>query len=330
MTIVADVLQSCNQDFNKAYAILLEMVIPPDTDCNITPTAPSEPTNQTLSHAPYVQGETSFPEPTKPEPRYEPPRSEEPPQSSVRPSAPLQGAWIRNIGHQIRIESMCKKYAWMPQSEVKDLFEKNFGCVDLVEQDILKKFPIDEPQAFRDHTTPNDEQRPHQCSKQTSDATVNSWQTASEANRPKQLQVDPDILQDMFAARERLWNTREEYSRLQTISSQTGNSVHADAASKKGAELTQLSEEYLAAIRASDSYRHGVIDLHGLTREEAIKLVQHILTERSSTKFRLITGRGSHSHGHRGVLGPALEKYFRDNGVAFTQSDGVLTVTSRQ
>lgn len=127
--------------------------------------------------------------------------------------------------------------------------------------------------------------------------------------------------------RKRLWDTREMRGNMHNLASQTRSAEHLARAKEMDEELEGLSTEFLGKIRQSVEYQNGVVDVHGLTKDEAIKIVEWKLQEGGRKRFRLITGKGNHSRNYQAVLRPALEKHFTSTGVSFTQvHDGVLSV----
>ena len=74
--------------------------------------------------------------------------------------------------------------------------------------------------------------------------------------------------------------------------------------------------KYLLPIEAE-------IDLHGMTRFEAVQEVAHFLKDCISDhnhKVRIITGRGLHSKNNEGVLKNHIENYLIDHGYKFSNA----------
>lgn len=132
----------------------------------------------------------------------------------------------------------------------------------------------------------------------------------------------------METLRQQLWDARSERAHIQQLANSTRKPSHIAEAKQKDRQLKRLSAYLLERIRNSEQYRNDCIDLHGLTKDEAITLVDWKLEDACGRKFRIITGRGTHSHNGRAVLRPALEKHFRSLGISFSQyADGIMTVT---
>lgn len=367
MTLVADVLEECNQDCSKAYEILCEMVIPPDaaehvegsTDIETQP----ERTGPKLVAAPetvryaYTGGSddgcpeygpifqsspiaTSAPEVS--------PVSDSFPRSARTPT--LQGAWAqKSMGRKYRVDEMCTRYEWISRSVVEDLFNKYQDCVELVETDILHMFPVDEPEAFGGGRDPresltgnsstgspsneqNDRQNPNNPSRHQSrrKAIAESLrQQAAEEIHRDSLSAESIYLSSkgMTSLRTELWETRVTRMRLQQLANHTRKATHIASAKEKDAELRRLSAFFLDRMRRSEEYKNGIIDLHGLTKEESLQLVEWKLQDSGRHRFKVITGKGMHSHNGQAVLRPALEKYFRTNGISFSMcADGVMSI----
>ncbi|KIJ55142.1 hypothetical protein M422DRAFT_23790 [Sphaerobolus stellatus SS14] len=85
-----------------------------------------------------------------------------------------------------------------------------------------------------------------------------------------------------------------------------------------------MVEEKRAANRESN-----IIDLHGLTIEEACVIVKEVTTASlpsPSNPLKIITGRGNHSAGQVGVLGPAVREMLVREGYSVTKWDAGLVV----
>lgn len=261
----------------------------------------------------------------------------------------LQGAWAqKSMGRKYRVDDLCSKYEWISRSVVDGLFDKYGDCMELVEADILQMFPIDEPQAFgggRDrqqiqngknagapaHTWSNihlqSRGSPHH-NRQKAIAESLRQQAAEEIHRDSQSAETISLSsKGMAVLRAELWETRVTRMRLQQLANQTRKATHMANAKAKDAELRRLSAFFLDRMRKSEEYKNGVIDLHGLTKEESLQLVEWKLQDSGGRRFRVITGKGIHSNNGQAVLRPALEKYFRGKGISVSAcADGVLSV----
>lgn len=73
-----------------------------------------------------------------------------------------------------------------------------------------------------------------------------------------------------------------------------------------------------------NKYSHRIdaeLDLHGATREEALRIVAGFLHEervRGSAYVRVVVGKGTHSHGGESVLAPAVKSWLVGHGYAYT------------
>lgn len=370
MTLVSEVLAQCGHNPRRAYEILCEMVIPPETaEENCQPKdsshVPAEDADRSdnLDQAPktvtpppnvHYTPSDSTPFPPEFEGLYQVSRpevasselnvsSDRVPQPS--PIRAPQGAWAgKTMGRTYRVDAMCARYRWLPRTAVEGLFEKYGDCVELVENDILQMFPVDEPQAFGGGEGPaigsgpvpgrsNSRISPsHQgggtSQQQRAMAEALRQQAAVEIQRDA---LRPEAISSsskgMSRLRRELWEARETRMRMQQLANQTRKAAHIAQAREKDLELRRLSEFFLARMRQSQEYKGGCIDLHGLTKEEALKLVEWKLEDSGRRRFRVITGRGMHSHNGQAVLRPALEKYFRSEGISFSMyEDGIMSV----
>lgn len=348
MPIVADVLDSCNYDYEKAYSILCEMVIPPDSAAP-KPASPSASSHYASS--PDSSGDYPAPilTPAKSPLNGKAAQAEKHPSAAATPAP--QGAWARKpMARRYRVDAMCARYEWIARSVVEDLFEKYQDCVELVETEILHMFPIDQPEAYgggqthpvhestsRDFTPQYAATRAVRGTTRDSRSSPHRQAIAESLRKQDADQMRRDALSSetisqsskrMDNLRRQLWETREDRMRLQQLANQTRKPTHIALAKDKDAQLRHLSALFLERMRRSEEYRNGVIDLHGLTKEEAIQLIDWKLQDAGRRRFRVITGKGIHSQNGQAVLRPALEKYFRSKGISFSMyGDAVISVT---
>lgn len=152
------------------------------------------------------------------------------------------------------------------------------------------------------------------------------------------------------ALRQQVWDKREVAFRANALAAQTRKPNLMADSRKKNDQLRKLSAYLLERIRATVEYQAGSIDLHGLTKDEAIQLVDWKLAESSSSphhhysssihqdigaaanakvhrRFHVITGKGNNSVNGQAVLGPALERHLTAKGVSFSSChDGIISV----
>lgn len=310
--VVTDILSHCNQNVKQAVNILSDMFqleqiqnrpsLRPDKEASSTPKSSSSSKN------------TSFISSQGPTP--------------VNPTPP-RGAWAKKTyAHSFRVDKLCNRYQWAQRDIIENLFEAYGGCEQLVEDQLVTMFPIDEPIAFADH--PNDktnksnrvDYRRQQQSQAMRIRVENELRLEASKGGPAPLSSE-----ELIAHRQALWDTREYRQRLQILACQTRKPEHFIAVKEQDEKLHQLSQNYLQALRRSDDFRNGCLDVHGLTKEEAIQLVEWKLGETGNKRFRVITGRGTHSHLGQAVLKPALEKYLGLKGISCSHfEDGILTI----
>jgi hypothetical protein len=80
--------------------------------------------------------------------------------------------------------------------------------------------------------------------------------------------------------------------------------------------------------------RPGELDLHGVTVKDAERIARDGVTSwwvntrgQMHTGFRIITGKGTHSEGGKGKLGPAVGKMLMREGWKVEIGSGFLVVT---
>lgn len=371
MSTVEDVLQQCNHNYEDAYQLLCEMVIPPDASSvchndnvhtlneavpvdDILPKVSSPPhkihyaySSPPLFHTPEYDSILAI-TPTDDHVDVSVNSNNASSAPSLAPKHTLHGAWAhKSMGRKYRVDQMCSRYEWIARSVVEDLFNKYHDCVELVENDILHMFPIDEPEAYG-----GGQQHPSDPPGQPSTLSPAKWPRTAQSAHRRRLSTEHAIAESlrqqaaeeirqhaytpetihqpsegMDVLRKQLWETRQARTRLQQLANQTRKANHIANAKDKDAELRHLSKYFLGRIRQSEEYRKGVIDLHGLTKEESLQLIEWKLAENGRRRFRVITGKGVHSHNGQAVLRPALEKFFHSRGISYSvQDDAVMSI----
>ncbi|PXF46489.1 hypothetical protein BWQ96_03724 [Gracilariopsis chorda] len=335
LQVVHDVLQACDNDHKRAYETICEMLIPPDSPPNPPHQARHQP--KQTPHPPPSNAIT-FATPPKPTHTTSAPSN---PTALPQPRAP-QGVWATNntIARRYQTDHLHGKYQWMPRAQIQRLLNTYHGCLELVEEHILAMFPIDQPQAFgagqqpnpTSTTNTNPSSAPAAAPPTRRQAVAESLRQkdAAELNSNSLTGATPSSTSELLRLRHKLWEQRALLSNTTILASHTRKTEHRERAKQIDHNVKRLSETLLDLIRRSDEYRNGVIDLHGLTKEEAIQLVEWKLVDSARRRFRVITGKGIHSHREQAVLRPALEKHFRSKGISFTRyEDGVLSVIPR-
>lgn len=344
MTTVADVLQACDQDPVRAYETICEMIIPPDHETSTDVTTHSQttvstdtttttftsplypPTSSIKSSPPRAPREVTYamvqPSPLSPAPR------------SVAPEP--RGAWASaNMGRRYRVDELCKCYTWLSRSIAEALFEKYGDCLELVETEVLSMFPVDEPAAFAGDDGNQSSQPLSQVPRSRSpDAAASRVADAlrerdeDELRRVARAHNSTSMSsRSMHQLRCELWEKRKMLTRFNALASQTRQTKHINQARELSEELSKLSAYLLDRIQQSEEYRDGCLDLHGLTKDEAIELVCAKLNDGPKRRFRVITGKGIHSQNGQAVLRPALEKYLQRRGVKYSHYEqGIISV----
>lgn len=77
----------------------------------------------------------------------------------------------------------------------------------------------------------------------------------------------------------------------------------------------------------------STIDLHYMTVDQAVVLAKEAAERWAQAKaggtLIIVTGKGIHSAGNVGVLGPAVQKALAEEGYRVTRQDGYLAVRAR-
>lgn len=385
-TTVNDVLSACDYDAVRAYDTLCEMVIPVDESATKTDATNGTESSTLVETAvsPVSTDAAICARPKKQTPSglmskvtYAVPQEdtvigrntgltlslesmslqENCDNSSSGPTpivpGPPKGAWgTAPMAQHYQIDQLCAKYPWLDRAVADALFEKNHGCLELVELDILEMFPVDEPVAYAvsptsdltapsvPYRSPNQKTPKHLRSlRPNRGSDTITRRTAEEKFRERTVAEIRQVAQgnpeesvrstSMLRLRQQLWEARTAAMQANALANQTRKPNRISDARKKTDEMQRLSTYLLERIRHSEEYRNGCIDLHGLTKDEAIQLVEWKLDDsKGRRRFRVITGKGNHSQNGQSVLRPALERHLRSRGITFTQcGDGILSVT---
>lgn len=282
----------------------------------------------------------------------------------------LQGAWAReSMGRKYRVDELCARYAWVERRVMTSLMEKYHDCVELVEGDILQMYPIDEPgqyatpgqllqhqlqQHHANDTNSNNNNNDWTYLKPTTPTTItavspNNNNAATTFSGPGGVGGDEIVYQcdaSIVALRNDVWKHRQRSHDLNILAAQTRKPAITAQAKRETLQMAALSDRLVHALEHTVEYQRGLpLDLHGLTRDEAIALVdrridktmlQHSSSSSSTTthvahtrRFTFITGKGHHSINGMPVLRPALERHLEKRRVPFTSSaeDGVVSMS---
>lgn len=230
---------------------------------------------------------------------------------------------------------MYHRYPWISRTVIIDLFHKYQNCLELVENDILTMFPIDEPQAFTPYNHSISTNHPAMPSHRAPVPPPKQSRLVAEVLRQRAVEeIERDAIPfqqspiiSMDSLRNQVWHARTSLNSLKLLANQTRNPTHIQNAKLQQQQLKTLSQTLLSRIRQSKHFHEGLIDLHGLTKEEALQLVVSKLQHPSKKRFRLITGKGIHSQNGHAVLKPALEKFFTTHHISYTHfEDGIISV----
>ncbi|CAN8073060.1 unnamed protein product [Agarophyton chilense] len=335
LQIVHDVLQACQYDHKRAYDTICEMIIPPEATQQHSSNK-STPQHSQVTYAPSPQStpsvlsqQRSVLSSSAPSRRFSPPNAPR----NVRPPHP-QGVWANNnMGRRYQVDSLCEKYQWMSRAHIQRLLNTYQGCIEVVEEEILHMFPVDEPQAFGGgQGIPPAQQSPLPLLPTHQQAIAKSLRDkdAAEIRNNTSSAASASCAAALVHLRHQLWEERTLLVKANVLACQTRKPVHHKRAKDIENNVKTLSAHFLDRLRQSEDYKNGLIDLHGLTKEEAIQLVEWKLLDSGRRRFRVITGKGIHSHNEQAVLRPALEKHFRTKGISFTRyEDGILSVIPR-
>lgn len=78
---------------------------------------------------------------------------------------------------------------------------------------------------------------------------------------------------------------------------------------------------------------NNTVDLHYATVDQAVTLAleaaEQWWSKEKHGRLTVITGKGKHSAGQRGVLGPAVARALEDNGWRVQRNDGHVAVLGR-
>ncbi|KAJ2736283.1 hypothetical protein IW152_000843 [Coemansia sp. BCRC 34962] len=140
----------------------------------------------------------------------------------------------------------------------------------------------------------------------------------------------------LFAERNELYSkAAHAYSRRSAKGAHSGTALYYSSEGHKcdaSARVWRMraAQAAVAAMRRNDS---NLVDLHGLTRMEALAVVQDELVawhgRDRSRPLRIVTGLGSHSVDGRARLHPAVIRVLRDAGWRFSENPGYIEVLGK-
>jgi Smr domain len=261
----------------------------------------------------------------------------------------LQGFWrtkrvsgagdLSGLSHagELSVNRIAAKYGWADRKRIAALHSATGECEALTEELLLEESPEIRIIACNARTDSNVAPRKtvelHRHTGAPSSSTASS---IAEALRAK------DISELAAIGRQREGTSgmaiAEMKSRLATLVSQrdsnqglyakTMKNRYAQESKRLDADVRETWRELLSAICDSPGFRAGDVDLHGLTVEQALEVVEVKLSQRPAGRLRFITGRGNNSSGGKSVLRPRLENYFARLGVPCTidETGGALIV----
>ncbi|KAG9040642.1 hypothetical protein FS837_000366 [Tulasnella sp. UAMH 9824] len=107
---------------------------------------------------------------------------------------------------------------------------------------------------------------------------------------------------------------------------------------RQSREWSMKAAKAMVNSRQAKSKDSNSIDLHGTNTQEALAIAREAVHDWWSTYgsedgkgptkyFSIITGRGNHSRGGVGVIGPAVKNFLESEGWRFTQRPGTFVVT---
>ncbi|KAJ2697184.1 hypothetical protein H4218_004109 [Coemansia sp. IMI 209128] len=140
----------------------------------------------------------------------------------------------------------------------------------------------------------------------------------------------------LFAERNELYSkAAHAYARRSARGAHSGTALYYSSEGHKcdaSARVWRMraAQAAVAAMRRNDS---NLVDLHGLTRMEALAVVQDELVawhgRDRSRPLRIVTGLGSHSVDGRARLHPAVIRVLRDAGWRFSENPGYIEVLGK-
>lgn len=219
-------------------------------------------------------------------------------------------------------QRLAEKYRWGDKSEIERLCEATNGNESFTEELLLEQRPelgrvavIDTSQStasgvpsavgihghrqLDSHASDNSASLCADCmrSQDTAEmAEFRSIRITSPELRVKELRAS---LRQNCRNRDRVWS----------LFRQTQKAQLSQQAKEYEARASEDWRNLVESMCTTAAFRDGVLDLHGFTVDEAIRLVDEMLLRKPSKRLRFITGRGNNSTGHTPVLRPAIVKY---------------------
>lgn len=119
--------------------------------------------------------------------------------------------------------------------------------------------------------------------------------------------------------REELYRQISERDSSQALFLRTRNQSHGQHAKRNKDAAERTWRELKACLCETEAFRSGTVDLHHLTADMAIELVDAKLgSTPPGARIVFITGRGNGSIGGRAVLLPRVQRHLTERGVSHT------------
>jgi hypothetical protein len=255
---------------------------------------------------------------------------------SKRISGAGDSAGLSHAG-ELSVNRIADKYRWADRKRIATLHSAAGECEALTEELLLEESP--EIRIIACNARADANLAPHKNVDLHRQAGAPSSSTAlsiAEALRAKDISELAAISRQ--GERSSATSIAEMKSRLATLVSQrdsnqglyakTMKNRYAQESKRLDADVRVTWRELLSAICDSPGFRAGDVDLHGLTVEQALEVVDVKLSQRAPGRLRFITGRGNNSSGGMSVLRPRLENYLARLGVPCTidETGGALMV----
>lgn len=132
---------------------------------------------------------------------------------------------------------------------------------------------------------------------------------------------------DVARARDRLANLTRARDNAQRLFNSTRQGRYENQVRKYNEQSKQAWNHLRHTICSTADFRNGTVDLHGLTSDQAIEIVDAKLAVTAVGKVHFVTGRGNNSAHRRAVLRPAVMEHLKYLGLTpHTEQDGGVVV----
>jgi DNA-nicking Smr family endonuclease len=254
-----------------------------------------------------------------------------------KPDAAQLAAMPMDLCSKIKLQSLRARYAFVEESLLVDVFALACNNETVAQTILADLFPdkIERPKRSPSPTPPPQQQPRSRSPTPTSKGSASPTMTPTR----RTIAVTTSA-EDLEKLRDKAEDEREHRNALYREAAAAfarGDGATAKALADKGRVHDRAMREMRSTFVAAANPGTGAIDLHGLTVEESIGVLEKELLQRAAGGGRrrrgkvltIVTGRGQHSDGLPKLL-PAVRDFLKRNHMTFSERSGMFIVRFSQ